>query len=166
MSLWDMHAELSPPETAQMPARQPGDPLVPFVVYAPATGRVLRAGSCARSLVGRQARGEAEVAMEGAGGDATHWVTAAGELRERIPLPLSLHVGLTGVTLRADGRDALVITGIPPGATVRCMGPETLEDGVSTEGTFSLVTNLPGDWSIEVDAVPYLPVTVNVRSEA
>jgi len=63
----------------------------PFVVYDPATGKILRSGICQDKNVGMQAR-DGEAAMEGSGSDLLHEIDLdAGTVVERsTPLPLPI----------------------------------------------------------------------------
>jgi hypothetical protein len=93
--------------------------------------------------------GGAEFVLEGQANDATQYIDmtthTVSDKPQIVPVP-------SKITLVADGIDSIIITGLPVPCTV-------IFDGTRydvPDGVFEFTVNLPGDYSIKVEALNML----------
>lgn len=83
----------------------------------------------------------------------------AGKLVLREDLSLTV----SGQQVLADGADALVVSGIPAGASLRLTGPVT-DEWVEQDGETEITTTEPGDYQLVVDFWPYKTARVDFHA--
>ena len=121
-----------------------------FIVYAPVTGEILRAGCCNDYDYPYQAE-PGESIMEGSADDMLQYV-AGGALVDRPDMPVSIDA----TTVPEDG--TVTITGIPPGTVADVYGyTPTIDDGelkvsFGTLGSYKIrLHHFPHkDWEVDI----------------
>lgn len=119
---------------------------MPDYVVHDASGRILRYGGCPEDQVSAQA-GAGELAIEGSGGDMSHYVTG-GVITPKTPSAATLDK--TSVT--ADGVDTATISNISPPAFV-WIGNEMI--GETSDSSVELTFDTPGEYVIRLDEVEH-----------
>lgn len=123
-----------------------------------ASGRIDRiySGTADEALL-QPVAGEGVVAIAETLNDASAFIESgvvAPQPKQPLNLPESLQI-------TADGIDEAVITGIPTGVTVQW--PDGQVDEV-TDGEVRFAVDLPGNYTLTFDAVPYLRQEVTIEA--
>lgn len=114
-----------------------------FTIYNPATGEIIRSGSCTESDVELQPQ-EGEALVRGAANDLLHYVVD-GVIVDRPTFSISK------TEIVADDVDGAVIANLPDPVTVKV-------DGIAYEvtgGAVSISSPTPATYKVEIDHFPY-----------
>ena len=132
-----------------------------FAIYEVNSGKILQIGSCAENMLEDQ--------------------TPSDPSRNLIEIPVRLHtfyvdisttphevkeksehqVSASKTEILADDTDIITITGLHNPSTV------TWPDGIITEettGSMSFTLDLAGNYTVEIDAIPYLKEVIHVTA--
>lgn len=72
---------------------------------------------------------------------------------ELIPRP-SMSVSASSATIKADGIDEMVVSGLEPGSSITITGP-VFAQWDETDDTSHITTNIPGRYTAQIDCWPY-----------
>lgn len=81
----------------------------------------------------------------------------------RLVLREGLSLTVSGQQILADGADALVVSGIPAGASLRLIGP-VADEWVEQDGETEITTTEPGDYQLVVDCWPHKTARVDFHA--
>jgi len=128
---------------------------VKFAQYDPATGRIGFVADLPESMIELQDGsiyvGDADPKLD---------YIVGGQC---VPRPQS-PVGVPRTTVKADGADELVLTGVPAGAQLRVTGPTPMTGAVDQAGDVTLTFALAGEYRLAVDAFPFLSLEVAINA--
>lgn len=127
-------------------------------VFNKITGEIHKTVCASQSVAHIQAQiGENWVACAEDTNDLKHWINPITLLREDRPV---MPGTLDKPQILADGNDLATISNLPQPCTVTFKGQQyPVEDG-----SFSFTANIPGSYTVEVEAFPYLPATFTVEA--
>jgi len=126
-----------------------------FAQYDPVTGRIGFAADVPDSMVELQG-GSIYVGDA----DPKYDYIVDGQC---VPRPQS-PVDVPRTTVKADGTDELVLTGVPAGAQLRVTGPTPMTGTVDQAGDVTLTFALAGEYRLAVDAFPFLSLEVAINA--
>lgn len=134
---------------------------LPFVVFDPASGRILRHGRihCGepqhrqRQLAAQILPGEAVIV--GIGAAETHYVRE-GQVFERPILPAAID----RTRIRADGRETCQLLNLPSGTTATVRGRAAVID----DGVFEFTTTMPGRYEVALACWPHRDRVVTLEA--
>lgn len=136
--------------------------MIAFVVYDPATGRVLRGGKCPAAVVPHQAQsGEAVLRNHDLieFDPHLHMVGPDGERLDRPDGPWSIDK----TSIVADDVDVATISGLPEGMTIRANG---VVAEVDATGVVEVSSDKVGEIRVEGEAWPWRPLAITITATA
>ncbi len=83
------------------------------------------------------------------------------------PRPAMMIPELSKLQLKADGKDQIIISGVPKGARVNVMvGPYSILDASVDDGSIELISDTPGILKVTIEAFPFIPWTQQFEAVA
>ena len=130
-----------------------------YVVYEPATGRVYVKGNGELRSVDPQNFSPTAEVVTYVGGRSDNLHVSNGEVLDCVEMPLIA----TNTPLLANGTDEAVISGIPEGAQVEWPDGQT---DIVTGGEIRFSVDLPGTYTFQFTAIPYLDKEITIEAIA
>jgi len=123
-----------------------------FIVYKDDTGEILRTGVCPENMIAAQAESN-ETAIEGKANDELQYIDT-----NNVTDKLDSTAVINKTNMLADGIDTTVISNIPIGTMLNIENNEYL----ITDGVFEFTVDLPGNYTVTLTIIPYLPIVFEV----
>lgn len=125
-----------------------------ITIFDPRSGKIHRVIIAPFGVAQDQVQ-EGESWVGGHSDDLIHYVDG-GLIVNRPTMPCTIDKP----QILADGNDLATISGLPEPCTVSFKG----EEYEVTDGSFSFTANIPGIFTVEIEAFPYLPATFTVEA--
>ena len=133
--------------------------LYQYVVYEPDTGRVYVKGNGELRSVDPQNFSPTAEVVTYVGGRSDNLHVSNGEVLDCVEMPLIA----TNTPLLANGTDEAVISGIPEGVQVEWPDGQT---DIVTGGEIRFSVDLPGTYTFQFTAIPYLDKEITIEAIA
>lgn len=120
-----------------------------YVAFDTLTGEIITFGSCPPGQLSAQTRHGTRGVLEGQGQSHTHYVVNT-EIVERPLMGATINKN----SISADNIDAAIVSNIPNGTQYKVRG-YAMASGEINDGVFSLTTDTPGVYEINLFNFPY-----------
>jgi len=129
-------------------------------IYNEDTGAIIRIVDAPADHITLQVQeGEAYVVSATATDEGHYFNTELTEIHSKMDLPIIT----TNTPLIADGADEVIISGIPSGVQVQWPDGQT---DIVTDGEIRFSVDLPGTYTFQFTAIPYLDKEVTIEAVA
>lgn len=136
--------------------------IVNYITYNTETNRIIKQGTTPSTMLQEQVTLKNEAALQGEGSGATHYVVTNPD--PVITLLLTNNTQIDKTTVIADSIDKVTLSNLPPNAELLVLGMGGNLQQIVYTYEESISFDLPGLYTIQINAFPYLPYKVTINA--